>query len=132
MQDAHDLNLVIEAGIPLVALETWDEPRAIDLLRRLARQRDSSLFQWSITDGLKRGGFGLQIEQAAKHNEPEDILDYLKHRAEPGIYALCDFHPRVASSCCAFCMSACIFWACFNICSMPSFIYFFSLNCRFI
>ena len=93
MQDAHDLNLVIEAGIPLVALETWDEPRAIDLLRRLARQRDSSLFQWSITDGLKRGGFGLQIEQAAKHREPEDILDYLKHRAEPGIYALCDFHP---------------------------------------
>lgn len=93
MQDAHDLNLVIEAGIPLVALETWDEPRAIDLLLRLARQRDSSLFQWSVTDGLKRGGFGLQIEQAAKHTKPEDILDYLKHRAEPGIYALCDFHP---------------------------------------
>ena len=93
MQDAHDLNLVIEAGIPLVALETWDEPRAIDLLRRLARQRDSSLFQWSVTDGLKRSGFGLQIEQDAKHAEPEAILDYLKHRAEPGIYALCDFHP---------------------------------------
>ena len=93
MQDAHDLNLVIKAGIPLVALETWDEPRAIDLLLRLARKRDSSLFQWSVTEGLKRAGFGLQIEAEAKHSEPEAILDYLKHRAEPGIYALCDFHP---------------------------------------
>lgn len=93
MQDAHDLGLVISAGVAIIVLETYDEPRAIDLLMRVARQRDTALHQWTITDGLQRAGFGLQVEDANKYAEPEELLDQLKKRAEPGIYALCDFHP---------------------------------------
>ncbi len=92
MQDAHDLGLVIDAGIALIALETHDEQRALDLLQRVARARDTSLFRWSVTDGLKRHTFGLQIDTATQHDEPEQLLDHIKTRAEPGIYALCDFH----------------------------------------
>ncbi|MEZ0151637.1 MAG: hypothetical protein AB9Q18_05000 [Candidatus Reddybacter sp.] len=36
------------------------------------------MFQWSVTDDLKRSNFGLQIEQDAKHAEPEVIINYLK------------------------------------------------------
>lgn len=93
MQDAHDLSLVIAAGVPLIALESYDEPKAIDLLLRVARQRDTALYQWTVTDGLKRVGFGLQVQQPGQYSEPEALLEQLKHRAEPGIYALCDFHP---------------------------------------
>ena len=93
MQDAHDLNLVIASGVSIIGLETYDEPRAIDLLLRVARQRDTALYQWTVTDGLKRAGFGLQVEQTSKYSEPGELLDKLKNRAEPGIYALCDFHP---------------------------------------
>ncbi|MDM3870576.1 AAA family ATPase [Porticoccus sp. W117] len=94
MQDANDLGLVIDAHISLVVLETHDERRAIDLLQRVARQRDLPLFSWTVTDGLRNAGFGLQLQQSiAQHAEPEKMLEYLKNQAEPGIYCLCDFHP---------------------------------------
>ncbi|MCV6605286.1 MAG: ATPase, partial [Porticoccaceae bacterium] len=93
MQDANDLGLVIDAHISLVVLETHDERRAIDLLQRVARQRDLPLFSWTVTDGLSNAGFGLQVQQSAQYPEPEQVLDYLKNRAEPGSYCLCDFHP---------------------------------------
>lgn len=83
---------MIDAGIALIALETHDKQRALDLLQRVARTRDSSLFRWSVTDGLKRHTFGLQIDAATQHGEPEQLLDHIKTRAEPGIYALCGFH----------------------------------------
>ena len=93
MQDAHDLSLVMSAGVSIVVLETHDETRAIDLLLRVARQRDTAVHQWTVTDGLRRVGFGLQLEQDSEYTEPEELLDRLKKNAEPGIYALCDFHP---------------------------------------
>ena len=93
MQDAHDLSLIISAGVALIALETHDENRAIDLLAGVARRRDTSLFRWTVTDGLKRGGFGLQVAGQNEYGEPEAVLEKIKNRGEPGIYALCDFHP---------------------------------------
>ncbi len=93
MQDAHDLGLVIDAHIPVVVLETHDEQRAIQLLQRVARERELPLYRWTVTDGLQNAGFGLQLEKAARHSEPEAVLEHLKTRAEPGVYTLCDFHP---------------------------------------
>ena len=92
MPDARDLTLVLAGGASLVAMETHDEARAIDLLARVARQQERDLFQWTCTDGLRRVGFGLQVEQPAEHAEAEAVLHFLKERAAPGIYALCDFH----------------------------------------
>jgi hypothetical protein len=68
--------LVIAAGVSIIVLETYDEPRAIDLLMRIARQRDTALHQWTITDGLKRAGFGLQVEEPNKYAEPGELLDH--------------------------------------------------------
>jgi SpoVK/Ycf46/Vps4 family AAA+-type ATPase len=93
MQDAHDLGLIVDSRVPLVVLETHEEPRAIDLLLRVARQRDKPLFQWTLTDGLRRADFGLQLAGNSQYAEPEAVLSFLKERAEPGYYVLCDFHP---------------------------------------
>ncbi|MEZ5530439.1 MAG: AAA family ATPase [Porticoccaceae bacterium] len=93
MQDAHDLGLIVDSRVPLVVLETHEEPRAIDLLLRVARQRDKPLFQWTLTDGLRRSDFGLQLAGNSQYTEPEAVLSFLKERAEPGYYVLCDFHP---------------------------------------
>lgn len=93
MQDAHDLGVIVDARVPLVVLETHEETRAIDLLLRVARQRDKPLFQWTLTDGLRRADFGLQLAGNSQHAEPEAVLSFLKERAEPGFYVLCDFHP---------------------------------------
>lgn len=93
MQDAHDLGLIIDCRVPLIVLESYEEARAIDLLLRVARQRDKPLFQWTVTDGLRRADFGLQLAGNSQHVEPEAVLTFLKERAEPGFYVLCDIHP---------------------------------------
>lgn len=92
MPDARDLALVVASGAPLILMETHDEPRAIDLLTRVARDQQRELFQWTCTDGLRRVGFGLQVEQPAEYAEAEALLRHLKERAGPGLYALCDLH----------------------------------------
>ncbi|MCC6296671.1 MAG: AAA family ATPase [Pseudomonadales bacterium] len=92
MPDARDLALVVASGAPLILMETHDEPRAIDLLTRVARDQQRELFQWTCTDGLRRVGFGLQVEQPAEYAEAETLLRHLKERAGPGLYALCDLH----------------------------------------
>ncbi len=92
MQDAHDLSVIIDSQVPLVLLESHDESRALDLLLKIARQRQLPLSTWTVTDGLKKRDFGLQLETAAEHDSPEAVLHYLKTRASEGVYVLCDFH----------------------------------------
>ena len=92
MQDAHDLGLVLKSKVPLLVLETYDEPRAIDLLIKVSRQHNDPLFQWTATEGLRRVGIGLQLESEQEHVEPEAVLSYIKSHGKPGIYVLCDFH----------------------------------------
>jgi len=93
MQDAHDLGLVIDAHVSLIVLESYDENQAVQLLQRVARKRELPLTAWTVTEGLKMAGFGLQIERNSEHQEPEDVLTFLKTKAQPGLFVLCDFHP---------------------------------------
>ncbi len=92
MQDAHDLGVMIDSQVPLILMESHDESRALDMLLKIARQRQLSLSTWTVTDGLKKRDFGLQLETAVQHDSPEAVLNYLKTRAVQGIYVLCDFH----------------------------------------
>lgn len=93
MQDSHDLSVIIAAQVPLITIETHDEKGAIELLRRVARAQDKSLYRWSVTDGLQTARFGLQLEAPSQYAEAADVLTHIKERAESGIYALCDLHP---------------------------------------
>lgn len=92
MQDAHDLGLVLASNVPLLVFETYDEPRALELLIKVAREDRSDVFQWTATEGLRRVGIGLQLEKEHEHVEPEAVLRHIKTQGEPGIYVLCDFH----------------------------------------
>ena len=92
MQDAHDLEVILDSQIPLIVIESHEEARAIDLLLKVARRRKQTVSSWSITEGLKKLDFGLQMEAEAVHIEPEAVLEYIKDRAAPGFYILCDFH----------------------------------------
>ncbi len=91
MQDVKDLALIIESKIPLIALETHDEPTALQLLTRVAMQHKLGYFCWSITEGLNRLGFGGDFGDSA--TSPTDALRQIKKQTSPALFALCDFHP---------------------------------------
>lgn len=95
MQDVKDLALIIDSKVPLIALETHDEPTALQLLTRVAMQHKLGYFCWSITDGLNRLGFGGDFGDAAI--SPTDVLRQIKKQTSPALFALCDFHPFLAN-----------------------------------
>ncbi len=49
----ENLQLLIEAGNPIITVETPDEPRAVRLLRETAGKTGRRLLEWSVTTGLR-------------------------------------------------------------------------------
>ncbi|MCP3871153.1 MAG: AAA family ATPase [Gammaproteobacteria bacterium] len=91
MQDLHDFELVLISRNPILVIESLEEPRVVQLLTRLAMRLNHPMFQWSVSEGLKR--LGLDFD-AQKHNaEPDDVLKHIKAVSQPGFYLLLDFHP---------------------------------------
>jgi hypothetical protein len=102
-----DLGALLRSRIPLIVIESRDEPQVIKSLLRVGgcrvsaaavgsavRERASQLpvFQWTVTDGLKR----LDMDMGAPQRTVSDPLEVLKHIRAcnlAGVYALLDFHP---------------------------------------
>ena len=95
MDRQHDLELILRSRTPMVAIETRDESRLLELLKSITIARASDgylpLFRWTVTDGLQR----LDISLAPQlHNSgPDEVLRHIRAVTKPGIYVLLDFHP---------------------------------------
>src|SRR5690606_18347528 len=75
-------------------IETFEEPRALDMIVRAGIKQSKPVFVWSITEGLKR----IDLEHAVAERltcEPDATLAHIKASGRAGIYVLCDFHPFV-------------------------------------
>ncbi|MCP3665364.1 MAG: AAA family ATPase [Gammaproteobacteria bacterium] len=91
MQELHDLELLLTAHTPILIIESLEEVRATQLLTRLGLRLGQPMYQWTITEGLRRleSDFGAQ-----KFNtEPDDLLKHIKALSTPGYFLLLDFHP---------------------------------------
>ncbi len=93
MQEVNDLALLIDSQVPIIVLETHDEPRALQLLTRVAVQRQLGYYCWSITEGLNRLGFGEDTRPTQEPESPADALRAIRRHGHASLYALCDFHP---------------------------------------
>ncbi len=92
MQDLDDLNAVVAHHLPIIAIESYEEARALEMLTRLAIKRAMSMYHWTLSDGLKRSQFGEEPD-ADKTRKPLEVLRYIKQTAPAGLYVLCDMHP---------------------------------------
>jgi len=87
----HELAVHVRAGAGLVAIETRDEPRALDLLRLVARETQRSLFVWTAARGLARGDRDSAID--GNFAKPLELLRHIDQRRDGGIFLLADFQP---------------------------------------
>jgi hypothetical protein len=95
----RELDALLKSRVPLIVIETRDEPRAVALLASLAPQRASKVhtpvFQWTVTDGLRR--IDLSLVTPPHHNDdPTALLKGMRATATGGVYILLDFHPFLA------------------------------------
>lgn len=94
MQDVNEITLLLDARIPLLVIETFEEKKALDVLLSVANAQKKDLHRWSLTDGLTRLNFGPQLVPIARDlTEPETLLQHIKGQHQPAIFALCDLHP---------------------------------------
>ena len=91
--DLNDLSLLLDSEVPILAIESFEEPRVLEMITRLAVNRASPLFTWSATEGLNRLGFGERVKDNEDSKDSANVLNIIKADSQPGIYVLCDFHP---------------------------------------
>jgi SpoVK/Ycf46/Vps4 family AAA+-type ATPase len=103
-----DLEVLLRSRVPLIAVESRDESEVLKALTRACARAGAGnaltkapglsptaglpLFQWTVTDGLKRLDMDVGPPQRTIA-EPIDILKHLRATTVSGAYALLDFHP---------------------------------------
>ncbi len=91
MKERNDLELMLHSQVPIISIETLEEPRLLQLLTRLSMRLQAPLYQWSITNGIRR----LEVDSPPQRitAEPAEALQHIKAVTKPGFYLLLDFHP---------------------------------------
>ncbi|HEX7013003.1 MAG TPA: AAA family ATPase [Steroidobacteraceae bacterium] len=95
LDSRRELEALLKSRIPLLVIETRDEPRALSLIASLAPKLAAAhtpVFQWTVTEGLRR--LDVELGGAQQHNaEPTAVLKSIRATSKAGIYVLVDFHP---------------------------------------
>ena len=91
--DAGDLGALLRSRIPIIVVETRDEARVRSLVLLTARQGQPPLavFEWLVTDGLRRVDVDLGSSQRF-NSDPTQALRSIREGIA-GVYLLLDFHP---------------------------------------
>jgi len=104
----NDLAVLLRSRVPIVVVDSRDEAQVLKALAVACRQLPAPphpagaptvparpglpLFQWTVTDGLKR--LDQEVGPAQRMlAQPPDILKHLRATPLAGVYALLDFHP---------------------------------------
>jgi SpoVK/Ycf46/Vps4 family AAA+-type ATPase len=83
-----ELSAHIRARYPLIAVQTYEESRTVDLLKDLCKERQSELFIWSRTQGITKNG-----KPVADVTDPMGVLKWYEESPEKSVLVLKDYHP---------------------------------------
>lgn len=95
--DIHDLNLLLDSKIKLIVIESWEERRVLETMAALAVKRAQTWYTWNLLDGLRRLGFGADVEATEDTTDPEVALRQVRRANESALYVFCDLHPYLES-----------------------------------
>ena len=88
--EAAELGSLLRSRFPIILVESHEEPRILELLKKACNLENQALMTWSITSGIRRHGRDEAVHQT------NDLLDALKHidrTPQNGVYVMCDAHP---------------------------------------
>src|SRR5581483_10016618 len=75
------LKVLINSSTPIVVMETVEEVRAVEAVRRSCAELNMAVFEWSIADGLVRSGSGTPVVPGASL---QMRLNAARHAADSG------------------------------------------------
>jgi len=89
-EECQELCALLRARFPVILIESYEEPRMLQLLQQAANLENQVLMTWSITNGIHRYG---REESVYQTNELLDALKHIDKTQQNGVYVLCDAHP---------------------------------------
>ncbi len=94
----QQVDQLIRARYTLLYVMTWEEERARSLLSQIADKQQKVMFEWSITDGLRRVvGPRSENAEGTRTREPVGVLNTILQSDTSAIYVLKDFHQYLDS-----------------------------------
>ena len=92
---AQNLKLLMQSGNSLVSIETNDEQRATKIVLAAASLRNATLYDWSMTRGLRKiGTDGVPGLPTVEGPKAAATLDFIEQNTEGAIYVVRDFAPH--------------------------------------
>ena len=88
--EVQELGALLRSKVPIILIETHEEPRILKLLQQACNLEQQLMFRWSIVDGISRHG---QDESIYNTNNLVDALKHVDKTAQNGVYVFCDAHP---------------------------------------
>ena len=70
--EAAELGSLLRSRFPIILIESHEEPRILELLKKACNLENQVLMTWSITSGIRRHGRDEAVHQT------NDLLDALK------------------------------------------------------
>jgi ATP-dependent 26S proteasome regulatory subunit len=93
VRDIQELEGLLAARMPVVAVESHEEAKVLRMFERFATLNGRKLWTWSITNGLKRAN---GADSAFNTRRIEDALRHIEKSPENAIYLFLDAHRFLA------------------------------------
>lgn len=90
----HDLKTLVLSFHPVVAIETVEEDRAADLVRRVAAELRLPVFDWSVTQGLVKLPGTQSMHGTA---EPLGVVRHIENLTVKAVFHLKDFAQHLSN-----------------------------------
>ena len=87
----RDLEAIIRSRMPLIAVESNEEPQVVGMVRQIGGRLQLRAFRWTVTEGLQAFDPNDQPPQAVLKSQ--EVLNYIKTSASHSLFVLLDFHP---------------------------------------
>jgi hypothetical protein len=87
----HDLEALVRSRVPLVAVESNEEPQIVQMVKQIAQKLQLKAFRWSVTEGLQ--AFDPNDQPLQSVVKSSEVLSYIKTSAKHSLFVLLDFHP---------------------------------------
>ncbi len=89
MKDIRELEGLLAAKMPIVAIESHEEAKVTQMLERFCVLNERPFWSWSVTNGLKRSN---GLESAFNTTRIEDALRHIEKSPSNAIYLFLDAH----------------------------------------
>ena len=84
----EELELLIRSRYPIVWIDSWEEERALRLVKKVGERLSKKLYFWDGLEDIKQpGGFVPDTRM------PEAAIEHVRKSSENGLYIFFDLHP---------------------------------------